>query len=239
LFEKPEEIGVVIFRRFYAPLEAEKVVVFGTPTQPEWHAEVLRGFLKAAAAEKRAYDVIVAEPQMPPLNTVDITSSTGVPVEMIMVPMNSEDPAEFLNKVQALTTQGKRVLVYTASVFSTHTLLANPLNRLEKDIGQRIFSITTAPLAVRPDQEFLIDPPCVGMERDTNGTSDLGCSILRASRATYRKALPNDKYAAVMTQESPNDYLLMIAAPGQVEAAAQGAEVFRMNAPGPFGGKSH
>lgn len=239
LFERPDEIGAVIFRRFYAPLESEKIVVFGAPTAPEWHLDIVRGFLKVAAAEKRPFDVIVAEPQMPPLNTSELLTSQGAPIEVILAPMNAEIPAEFIDRVQALADQGKRVLVYTAGVFSSHLLKANPLNRLEKMTGKKFFSITSAPLAVRPDQEFLVDPPCVGMERDANGTADLGCAILQASRATYRKNLPDDKFVSMLNQQGVNDYLLMTAAPGQAEAAARGAEEFRMNAPGPFGGKSH
>jgi hypothetical protein len=236
-FSNPTEIGAVVFRRFYSPLETQPVVVFGIPPQPVWHQDIILGFLRAAKAEGHPYDVVVAEPQMPPLDYSGLTTLNGSAIEVILMSFNQEVASEFGDKLAALRSEGKKVLVYTASVFSTHILRSNPLVRFEKNHNVRLFSFTSAPLAVKPAQEFLIDPPCLGSERDQSGTADFGCAILQSGRWNYRayRALndkfKSDHYVAIMNQQGPDDYLLMVAYPGQDRDAKEGAEAFRMNAP--------
>jgi hypothetical protein len=231
VFAQPDEIGAVVYRRFYAPLESQKVVIFGVPPQPPWHQKVLLGFLKVAQAEKRPYDAIIMQPEMPPLDVSGLQRADGSPIDVVQAPMNDTAQAQLLDAIRSRRQAGQRVLVYTPSVFSTHLLPANPLQRLEKQTGEHFFSITTGPLVLQPVQEFLIDPPCVGSERDQNGTAPLGCAFLQSSRGTYRKHVAQDQYVAIMNQQGVDDYLLMISYPGQDKDAKEGAYEFRMNAP--------
>lgn len=210
-FAQPEEIGAVVYRRFYVPIEQHKLVVFGIPPQPIWHQEILRGFIKAAALEHRPFEVLIEEEDMPALNQADLPV-----METVRVRTNTSTQAEFAELLAKYKAQGKRILVHTASVFSSHYLKGNAILRYEQMSGENLFSITSAPLALQPNQEHLVDPPCVGGERDEMGTSDLGCAILQAGRRFYRKKLPQDQYVAIMNHKGPAmDYLLMVSAPGQ------------------------
>ncbi|MES2855096.1 MAG: hypothetical protein V4692_04495, partial [Bdellovibrionota bacterium] len=117
--------------------------------------------------------MIVAEDQMPDL---DLSAFPGIELVKVVTAGDVQTPViEVLKRVEA---EGKRVLVYLPSVFSAHVLKGNTINRIEAELGSPLFAITIGPLALRYDQEFLVDPACVGSERDMNGTSALGCAYL-------------------------------------------------------------
>ena len=216
-FDRPEQIGAVIFKRFYDPLSRSSVAVFGAPPAPEFHARIAEGFLAAAAQEGKRYDVVLFEPALEPLQ--NIAGATLEPLEF-----NRVDGAEAASKIKSFDAQGKRVFVYTASTFSSHALAGNAIHALEKAYGEPLFSLTSGTLVLRATHEFLIDPPCVGLERDVNGTANLGCLMLTASRHTYRKMLPLEKWTSIVDQEAPADFLLLTSSPElAARAEKQGA----------------
>jgi hypothetical protein len=244
-FDRPAEIGAVVFRRFYAEIRERHVVVFGSPAQPAFHRDVLAGFLAAAAQDGAPFGALVVEEQMP-----DVVTPEGLRV--VRVPSNTETQAELIDAIREAEGKNQRVLVYLPSVFSTHLLKGNPIHRLEKTLGHALFSITSAPLALANDQEYLVDPSCVGSERDNLGVSDLGCAILAAGRPFYKKmikanhsesenakAKPDNqrRWVAIMNQPTQGeDYLLMISSPGQDKGNAPENRELRMNPPGGAGG---
>jgi hypothetical protein len=226
-FDSPEEIGHVVFRRFYAPLEQKNRLAFGIPPQPEYYGKVLVGFLKGAAMEKHPFDVVVQEVDMPDLDL------SGVPgIEVVKVRTNTNPPTELVDLLFKLESEKKRALIYMPSIFTAHVLSASPLHRIEAILQTNIFSISVGPLALKPDQEYLVQPPCVGTERDQMGTSDYGCVILQGGRMHYRKKVPQDRWVAIMTSPKPEDYVLMISEPGQDKFDTKAAnEKLRMGPP--------
>ena len=212
-FDKPEEIGAVVYRRFYAPIEEAKVVVIGIPPEPEFNRAIIRGFLQAANAEKRPFEALISEERMSPIDLVGVP-----PLEAQTMMVNTETQTEFVDKLKALKDAGKRTLVYVPSVFSTHFLPGNPVLRYEAATKQSLFTITVGPLALRQDQEYIVSPSCIGSQVDGMGLAPLGCEIMRASRQLYRKHVPQDRYVAYMNSMQPNDYLLLISYPGQAQA---------------------
>jgi hypothetical protein len=244
-FDQPAEIGAIVFRRFYAEIGERKVVVLGTPIEPAFHRDIVAGFLASAKSDGVPFDVLIAEEQMP-----DIVKPDGL-VEK-RVPTNSPTQSELIDALHEAQAKGQRVLVYMPSVFSTHVLKGNPVARLEKSVGMKFLSITTGPLALANDQEYLVDPSCVGIERDNMGVSDLGCAILKAGRSFYKeiskanlsekenaKAKPNNqhRWVAIMNQPTQGeDYLLMISSPDQHKGNAPENKALRMNPPGGKGG---
>lgn len=210
-FSTPEQIGAVLFRRFYSPVVEARRIALGVAPQPEWNLHVVEGFLRAAHAEKAPIEVLIAEERMPLPDQRDLEGT-----ELIAMPTNSDSLANLVATLER--TRGKRTLIYLPSVFSTHLLMDTVVGRIEQETGERILSITVMPLALRPDQEHLIDPPCVGSERDGTGTAKLGCEVLRAGRWLYRKKLSQDQWVAVINSPKPEDYLLMISLPGQDKA---------------------
>jgi hypothetical protein len=211
-FDTPTQIGEVLLKRFYSPVSTDKIVFFGVPPKPDWHRQVVQGFLLAAAREKVPFDVVLAEEQMPELDLKDLP---GMDVQKVIM---NEQTSAFVTQLQGLRSSGKRVLVYTASVFSTHLVAGNAIAKYENVSGLHVLALTSGPLALRSDQEQLVDPPCVGSEVDREGFAPLGCAFLKGGRGFYRKHLLQDRYVAIMNSTMPDDFLLMISAPGQAGA---------------------
>lgn len=246
-FDQPSEIGAVVFRRFYAQIRETKTVAVGIPLEPEFHRDILKGFLATAEQSGLHFDTIIAEQQMPDL---DLHGITTAPV--IRVTTNTDTQAELVDALMKSEAAGQHALIYLPSVFSTHTLKGNPLFRLEKALGHPILSFTTAALPLANDQEYLVDPSCVGTERDSSGTSDLGCAILLGARPFYKaliakdhnakenaKAKPDNqkRWVAIMDQPTQGeDYLLMVSFPGQDKGNAATNNAIRMNPHGGRGG---
>jgi CheY-like chemotaxis protein len=224
-FGAPAEMGEIVFRRFYMPVREAKLVAFGVPPQPAWHRDILSAFLRSAKREGAPFDVVIAEEQMPDFDMKDLDG-----LEVVKIATNTQTQSEVVDAISKY--QGKQVLLYLPSVFSTHLLKDAPIFRLEKSLGRKILSFTTGPLALAADQEYLIDPPCLGAERDSGGTSDLGCEILRAGREFYRKKISQEKWAAIMNQPTQyDDYLLMVSTPGQDKGNEDENRALRMSPP--------
>jgi len=209
-FDQPEEIGHQAFRRFFAPLQEKNRIAIGIPPQPEWYRKVVSGFLAGAAKEGHPFEVVVQEIEMPDL---DLSATPNIMV--VKVHTNIDPPAEIVDVLQKLEADHKRVLVYLPSLFTAHVLTASPIHRIERALQTNLFSISVGPLSLRADQEYLIDPPCVGTERDANGTADFGCLLMQSGRMLYRKKVSQDRFVAIMNEPKPEDYVLMISEPGQ------------------------
>jgi len=208
-FNRAEEIGTTLLRRFYSPVAQKQLIAIGIPPQPVWQYDIVRGFLITAAEEKAPFDVVIEEVQMQPLNL------TGIPpLNLILMPTNSETQSELIERVHQLQKDGQRILILTSSIFTAHFIRNSPINRYESITGEHILTITTGAMALKPDQENIIEPACVGSERDREGIAPLGCALLKASRGYYSRQLKNDRYTAIMNSPSAEDYLLAIAAPG-------------------------
>ncbi len=203
-FDHPREIGAVAYRRLYDPLGRQDLVAFGVTPGVAEHRDVVAGFLATALAEKRPIEVVFQEDRLPAL---DAPSGTEV------VPFRFEDEAALAERVRAYTRGGKRVLIYTTNVFTSHLVKGNPIHRLERHWGKPIYAISTVGIAVRREQEFKPDPPCVASERDGQGTADLGCAAVLKGRTLFRKKLDPARLIALMDQRGVSDFLLFVNVP--------------------------
>lgn len=205
-FDRPAEVGAVIYRRLYDPLGREPVVVFGVTPDVVEHRGIVEGFVATAAAEKRPIQVVFKER--------GLEEGLRVPdgTEVVAIAFN-EDPTDLVEQVRQRVNQGQRVLVYTASVLSSHLIKGNPMHRFEQVWGKPVLAISTVGISLRREQEFKVDPPCVGSEVDGPGTANLGCAALLKSRQLYRKQLENSRIVALMDQRGGADMLLFVALP--------------------------
>lgn len=204
-FDRPQEVGAVVFRRLYAPMIQNKLIVYGVRPNDIQHREVLEGLLATATAEKQPIDVVLREPQL----EVPLAPSN---VEIVDAEFNS-DPAELVAKVNSYISQGKRVLIYTANTLSSHLIKQNPMERFEAIWGKPVYTISSVDIGLKVDSTFVQDPPCVGSERDGQGTAALGCAALQKGRAYQRKDLDLSRIVALMDQRGASDLLLFLSFP--------------------------
>lgn len=219
-FDRAEEVGAVVMKRFFVPLEQEKVVVFGVPSGRDWSAGVVEGFAAAAAQSRRGFTRVYVERQLgEPLKAA---VRRQIPA-MVEVDSNSEPASELIDAIRAAKASGEHILIVVPNLYSTHLLPGNPMDRLEKALlltepnAPPLFSISLGPLALKPAEEKTLDPACIGTERDGAGTADFGCAIMQAGRVHYRKQLTETKegarFIAIMQSPRRNDYLLLVREP--------------------------
>jgi hypothetical protein len=213
-FSTPDEIGAVIFRRFYSELGTEKLLVFGVPAKTTYHQNILAGLIRVAAHEGKAFDVLILDPRLPAPESLP-------PITIIPMSMNGEDLGDAGKLIRSFMAQQKHVIVYTYSTMSSHLLQGNSVFKLEKDLKQPVFSITTSQLSLRNSEEYDLDPPCVGAGQDSTGTADLGCVILQTSRSYYRRNLDATRYVAVIDQHGRSDFLLLTSGPKDLTSKAE------------------
>ena len=227
-FDKPEEIGAVTLKHFYAPLADEYVVVVGVPSNRDWSAQLVAGFILSAQQNSRAFTHAVVEEQLQAEVRAEVKKLVPSAIEMNT---NMEDLSKITEIVADAQKSKQRLLVVVPNLYSTHLLLGNLMRRLEAGLISKgeenpatpsaagIFSITVSTLALEAAQEKELDPICIGSERDGSGTADLGCAILQAGRYFYRKRIldsaPNarERYVAIMQSLKPRDYMLMVREP--------------------------
>ncbi len=213
-FSTPDEIGAVIFRRFYSELSAEKLLVFGVPAKTSYHQNILAGLIRVAAHEGKPFDVLIVDPRLPQPEALPT-------ITIIPLAMNGEELGDASALIKSLMAQQKHVLVYTYSTMSSHLLMGNTIAQLEKNLKQPIFAITTSQLSLRNSEEYNLDPPCVGSGRDDTGTADLGCVVLQTSRSYYHRNLDGTRYVAVIDQHGRSDFLLLTSGPKDLSSKAE------------------
>lgn len=206
-FSTPEEIGAVIFRRFYSEISSEKLLMIGVPAKSVFHQNIVAGLIRVAAHEGKAFDVMITDPRL--------SQPESLPPQLTIIPlsMNGEEMNDALALIKSLLAQEKHILIYTYSTMSSHLLAGNTVSLLEKTLKRPVFAITTSQLSLRNDQEYSLEPPCVGAARDETGTADLGCTILQTGRSYYRRNLDSTRYVAVIDQYGRSDFLLLAAGP--------------------------
>ncbi len=225
-FDKPEEIGAVTLKHFYAPLADENVVVLGIPSNRDWSTQLVVGFILAAKQNSREFTQVVVEQHLQNDLRAEVRKLVPTSLE---INTNNQDLTEFTDIIASAQKSKSRLLVIVPNLYSTHLLLGNVMGRLEASLAPEqsdtrpnsmgLFSITVSPLALEASEEKALDPICIGSERDGSGTADLGCAILQAGRYFYRKRIldktPNarSRFVAIMQSTKPRDYMLMVREP--------------------------
>lgn len=218
LFTHAADVGAVVIKRFYGPLAEEDVVILGLPTNRDWSAEVMKGFIEAASANQRGFQSAVIEQRMPESVRKELQALIPAARE---IETNSQTMAELGDLVSEAQNKKQRLLVVVPNLYSSHLMEGALLRRLEVAMGLKrpLFALTSGPLALNAEQEKELDPTCLGSERDAAGTAPLGCAIMNAGRGYYRKRLlekepdARKRFAAIMQAPGANDYLLLIREP--------------------------
>ncbi len=204
-FDRPEEVGAVVYRRLYGDMGQNDVVIFGVRPNEVSHRRLVEGFLLTSVKENLPITVVFRETHLEALALPEGT-------EVVDFEFNT-DQVVLTEKIRSYTAQGKRVLLYTANVLSSRLIKNNPSERFEAAWGKKVFTISSVDVALRREQEQPNDPPCVGSERDGQGTAALGCAALLKGRSFYRKNIDVSRIVALMDQRGEKDLLLYLSLP--------------------------
>lgn len=199
-FDAPEELGAVLYRRFFVELENSPVIVWGLdPGQPE-QAEVLAGFLSAyTLGGKELSEVIVDE---------ELTWSGELPFALTEVMDFQNQYTQLKERLKAASSE-RAILLVTRFAFSSQKVTMDTMTKsLKRDLEMPIFSVTHLHLALTAQQEEDLRPQCQAI--GDKGLGELGCLALAKSRSIYRKApkFQDEKWVAVMDRWPGNDVFI-------------------------------
>jgi hypothetical protein len=216
--ESPDAVGRQTYMRLRQEINQEWVIFFGVKPEDPRHFDAAKGFIAAAQADNRAFPKVFCEKEL----VEPQHSLPCVELEMNSSASNTTNElvADLIAKIKTPRQQSADgaqlpppVLVLLPNVFSTHLIVGNPLFTWEKSFKTRFMSITLSDLAISPDQMASLQPPCLGSERDREGTVDLACTVRRLSRAAQRKAWPKDQLIYQLVQQGDKDYLGLMTLP--------------------------
>ena len=130
-FNSAEDIGAVTLKHFYAPLAAENIVILGVPSNRDWSTQLVSGFVESAAINSRGFTHAVIERQMPAVLRAELKRLMPTTIE---IDSNTETLSELTDAVLSAKKQGHRLLVVLPNIYSTHLLLGNTMQRLERNL---------------------------------------------------------------------------------------------------------
>lgn len=164
-FNEKTEAGAAVYDALKDRLRGRGVIVIGIPPQSEAYAPIVEGFL-AKLSEQNPNMVLLKEPRWPELN---------LKVQSANFDFNSDDISASIEPIRSGIASGQQVVIYTVSIYSTHLIGENAIDRFEKAFGEKIPSLTIGPLTLRHEGENKNEPACVGSMRDLQGLYQLGC----------------------------------------------------------------
>jgi hypothetical protein len=224
-FANVEELGRTVMKRFYGDLALENTIVLGVQVQKPHSLDFLRGYLSAAKDEGKAFTHALVEID---LNPDYARLLTEFALETKSLRTNTVEQIEFADAVKSArsSTGFQRLLIVVPNLYASHLISKSPLHRLEKVLGEpkTMFTILLSQLATAPEHERQMEFPCVGSERDTQGTAALGCSLFMSSRSIYRayrkleakEPIVKERVVAIIQKTAGQDHHVLYRLPQDV-----------------------
>lgn len=69
-FDRPEEVGAILFRRFWNEINSERLTVFASTPSVKGYDRIWKGFLLVAEANHIQFDRFFSESQLKPISTL-------------------------------------------------------------------------------------------------------------------------------------------------------------------------
>jgi hypothetical protein len=214
LFVTPEEMGQATTQRLRLEILNQEVLFLGLDPNLQSHVALVNGFLQSIKGSPLEYKSLVLEGQLPYKNELaemfkkNVTANSeserkaGLVEEM---DLKSELP----RLVQGLQQKpsGYRILVIAPTIYVSHLLPMNLMDRLKTEHKLSYVSIVWADFPTSKEQEPSISPACVVADADREGAGALGCLIQSRARLNYRKNKKEGKYSGLLEQVGELEYL--------------------------------
>ncbi|MEK2689119.1 hypothetical protein [Bdellovibrio sp. GT3] len=197
---QPEDMGALVFENLQAQLKAAPVIVLGvTPNKIE-EMELVKGFIEKSQEAGSKYDLVIVEPMLPYVELFR---------EAVYIPIKDEMP-RLVEGIKKAQSEGLRVAVIVPNIYSSQLLEANPVWKLKNEYQLDVTSLSVSTYPVTREQEQHFEPKCFdGGAVDPAGTSAFGCMVRNTARRTYHKKLEPNKFATLLEQTGPKDYLIL------------------------------
>lgn len=208
-FETPLKFAESIELRLREEIKATPILILGYQPEKPHQLELVREFLKSNKEPEMSYEAVVADEHL------DLPTEIGVS-EKIDTNQKIEALAQGL---KTALEQKRRVVLIVPSIYSAQLVGGNVADLLKRQYQLPIGSFTVVELPRTREQEKEVTIPCLMKDADNTGTGSLGCAILQAGRATYRKKMPPGFRTGMMDQRGGSDFLIFYS--NEVEKARE------------------
>lgn len=206
-FDRPEEIGAVIYRRLRQDVRKSPLVVFGSSPWVRDYEKIWSGFLLTAYSDQKRPKRLYQEPAL------------RMPIAIKDMEVIELDWSE---KIEENSNPREVHVVHTVHSQSSMAFDESFVKkRMGLDPKSQILTITMVPFAVNDDQLEKIQPSCPLDQVGVSGVDHLGCLIKRVSRKFFRKDLSPDKLWAVLEQHGSREYYLFVHQPQQSDYSGE------------------
>lgn len=202
--------GSSIYDQLSKKVFGHNLLIVGIAPQPEKYQDYVSGFISQLASQRKTV-VVLKEENWPNLKLPTQVQVVNFDFDSVSkLDPNSEELTDTVEEIKSAIAGGATVVVYSASLYTTHLVEVNAIHRFERLYGEQIPSVTFGPLVLRSSEENLNEPACVGSMRDNDGSYALGCGQVYNSRNQYEKFISLKQETMILTEESPGDYLAQV-----------------------------
>jgi hypothetical protein len=184
----------------------EKYFWFGIEPGHQKQIDVLLKLKAGIETKNGPFDLVIYDQE---LDRVHATSQFFKPHQLAYVKQNWFEISKLIKE-----NINKRILIITASVYSTNLIQHNPLDKIVKDSGLRPLTLSMGYLAATTDEEKNNVFPC--KTDDNEGVAAWGCLVINKSRAVRRKidikkmSEPGTSILGLMDLTGEKDYMILI-----------------------------
>lgn len=197
-FETPLKLAESIELRLREEIKSMPILILGYQPEKPHQLELIKEFLKSNKEPGMNYETVVADEHL------ELPTELGVS-EKIDTNQKVEALAQGL---KTALEQKRRVALIVPSIYSAQLVGGNVADLLKRQYQLPITSFTVVELPRTREQEKEVSIPCLMTDADNTGTGSLGCAILQAGRATYRKKMPPGFRTGMMDQRGSSDYFI-------------------------------
>ncbi|MGE0761940.1 MAG: hypothetical protein AB7N80_01550 [Bdellovibrionales bacterium] len=212
LFEMPEQIGAVVYRRLRPALRQEKMVVLGSAPWLKNYELIWNGFIGAARADNWKIDLLYEDPTLRP-----IKEFSGLERKALNWP--NPDIA-LANELKQHLQFRHLIIIHTTFNHAAHRGENSLTKELEATMHRPWTAISMLGFGVDENEITNLQPKCEDEIAPATRNDYVACAATRISRRFLRKHLAADKIWAAMDRHGLKDYFLYVHEP--VEPAGLG-----------------
>ena len=203
LFENPQQIGAVIYKRLRQEILTERILLLGSDPQLLGYQEVWTGLLKTALADDVKIDVFYQRENLEAPESVGRWES--IPFNLSMI-----GTVEFIAQVSARMNAGHLVVIHALTSEVSH-LMQDSLSRgFDKAIQHPVLALSTIALTLQPGEQERLQSKCLGPASEPDGLSRMECAEARVTKTLMKKKpLPGNIWA-VMERHGLKEYLVFV-----------------------------
>lgn len=199
-FDRLEDVSKSLHMRLWQELRDAQIVFLGVEPGVRAHLQLWDHFVKNPYEGDLQFDEMYIEPGLKYADELKGYTSLDI----------KQEHETLVKSFAANKDSKRRVLFILPHIYAAQVIKDNPVNRLVKESGVRVYSMTLAILPKSESDFALSSLPCAAEGADYTGQSPLGCLIRHKYKTLKKSKLESNKILALTDQIGLDDYLVLM-----------------------------